>query len=79
MNGLLEHLEQLIEKKMNLFITVVSVLMISDAAFTLVNLNKVQSLLHSRFPQINVKKLALVEGVVGLVVLALKIVTGTVS
>ncbi len=64
---------------MNLIITIVAVLMISDAAFTLLNLNKVESLLQARFPKMNVKKLALVEGLAGVVVLIIKVVTGTIT
>ncbi|NQU66047.1 MAG: hypothetical protein HQ517_17450 [SAR324 cluster bacterium] len=53
--------------------------MISDACFTLLNLSKIESMLHSIFPRMNVKKLALVEGVAGLAIIILKISTGTVS
>lgn len=64
---------------MNLAITVVAVLMVSDASFTLLNLNKVESLLKRYFPNMDIKKLAVLEGVVGLVILLLKISTGTLS
>lgn len=63
---------------MNLILTIVAVLMITDAAFALLNLTKFESLLHTQFPNMNVKKLAVVEGVVGLVILVLKITTATV-
>ncbi len=64
---------------MNLAITIVAVLMVSDASFTLLNLNKVESLLKRYFPNMDIKKLAVLEGVVGLVILLLKISTGTLS
>jgi hypothetical protein len=63
---------------MNLIITIFAVLMISDAAFALFNLTKFESLLHTQFPKMNVKKLAVVEGVAGLVILTLKIATNSV-
>jgi hypothetical protein len=64
---------------MHIIITVVAVLMISDAGFTLLNLTKVESMLHSIFPRMNVKKLAMIEGIAGLVIIILKIGTHTVS
>ncbi len=64
---------------MNLFLTIVAVLMVSDAAFTLLNLSKVESFLQSRFPNLNIKKLAVVEGIVGIIILFLKINTKTIS
>jgi len=64
---------------MHTLISIISVLMISDACFTLLNLSKIESMLHSIFPRMNVKKLALVEGVAGLAIIILKISTGTVS
>ena len=64
---------------MNLLITIIAVLMVADAAFTLVNLSMVESILKRYFPNLNIKKLALVEGLVGLIVLALKAGTGTLS
>ncbi len=64
---------------MNLFITIMAVLMISDAAFTLLNFSQVESFLQNYFPKMNIKKLAMVEGGVGAFVLFLKIATGTVS
>ena len=63
---------------MNLVITIVAVLMVADAAFALVNLSKFESFLQTQFPKMNVKKLAMVEGGVGLIVLVLKIATGTI-
>jgi hypothetical protein len=64
---------------MNLAITIIAVLMVADAGFTLVNFDRIESLLHSLFPKMNVKKLALVEGLVGVVILVIKIKTGTVT
>ncbi len=64
---------------MNTIITIIAVLMISDACFTLLNLTKVESMLHSIFPRMNVKKLALIEGVTGLVIIILKVSTDTIS
>ncbi len=64
---------------MNLLITIIAVLMVADAAFTLLNLSMVESILKRYFPNMNIKKLALVEGFIGLIVLVLKIGTGTVS
>jgi hypothetical protein len=64
---------------MHTIITIIAVLMISDAGFTLLNLTKVESMLHSIFPRMNVKKLAMLEGITGLVIIILKIGTHTVS
>ncbi|MBT4091294.1 MAG: hypothetical protein HN580_01120 [Deltaproteobacteria bacterium] len=64
---------------MHTIITIIAVLMISDACFTLVNLTKVESMLQSLFPSMNVKKLAMIEGVAGLVIIILKIGTNTIS
>ncbi len=64
---------------MHTIITVVAVLMISDACFTLLNLTKVESMLHNIFPRMNVKKLAMIEGIAGLVIIILKIGTHTIS
>lgn len=64
---------------MHLAITVISVLMISDAAFTLLNISKVESFLKEYFPSMNVKKLAMVEGAAGALILLLKIATGTIT
>jgi hypothetical protein len=64
---------------MNLVITIVAILMVADAGFTLVNLDRIESFLHSVFPRMNVKKLALVEGLVGVVILMIKLKTGTIT
>ena len=64
---------------MHTIITIIAVLMISDACFTLVNLTKVESMLQSLFPSMNVKKLTMIEGVAGLVIIILKIGTNTIS
>jgi len=60
-------------------ITIVAVLMVADAAFTLANLSRVESILQAVFPRMNVKALALVEGGVGLVIILLKLGTETVT
>jgi len=64
---------------MNLVITIIAVLMVADACFTLLNLSKVESILRSVFPRMNVKKLALVEGMTGIAIIVLKVSTDTVS
>lgn len=64
---------------MHLVITIFAILMIADACFTLLNLSTVESILHSIFPRMNVKKLAIVEGAAGLVIIILKIGTKTIS
>ncbi|MBU2646309.1 hypothetical protein KKI24_16500 [bacterium] len=64
---------------MHTIITIIAVLMVSDACFTLLNLSKVESILHSMFPRMNIKKLAIIEGSAGLVIILLKIGTNTVS
>jgi hypothetical protein len=64
---------------MNLVITIIAVLMVADACFTLLNLSKVESILRSVFPRMNVKKLALVEGMAGIAIIVLKVGTDTVS
>ncbi len=63
---------------MNIAITIVGFLMIADSLFTLLNLDRVESFLHKVFPQLNVKKLAVVEGVVGCAVILIKLYTKTV-
>lgn len=62
---------------MNLTITIVAVLMIIDALFTLVNLSKVESLLHRAFPNLDIKKVAIIEGFVGFIIISIKISTHT--
>jgi hypothetical protein len=64
---------------MNTVITVMAILMVADALFTLLNLSKVESLLLNVFPNLNVKKLAVVEGLAGGFIIILKISTGSVS
>ncbi|MDH5559307.1 MAG: hypothetical protein OEY59_00460 [Deltaproteobacteria bacterium] len=60
---------------MNLVITIISLLMIIDALFTLLNLSKMESLIHSFFPGMNLKKIALVEGGAGGMILLIKLST----
>lgn len=64
---------------MDLFITIIAALMVADAVFALLNLGKFESLLKAHFPNMNVKKLAVVEGSVGVVILMLKLATGTLT
>jgi len=64
---------------MNTVITIIAILMVADALFTLLNLSKVESLLQNVFPNLNIKKLAVVEGLAGGFILILKIGTGSVT
>lgn len=64
---------------MNTVITVIAILMVADALFTILNLSKVESLLQNVFPNLNVKKLAVVEGLAGGLILILKISTNSIS
>lgn len=66
------------ESAMDLFLTIIAVLMVTDAAFALLNITEFESILQSQFPKMNVKKLAVVEGAVGVIILLLKIATGSV-
>ena len=63
---------------MNLVITIIGVLMVADSAFTLLNINKVESILHKAFPNLNVKKVAIVEGTAGVLIVGAKIMTNSV-
>ncbi|OFZ81488.1 MAG: hypothetical protein A2508_07205 [Candidatus Lambdaproteobacteria bacterium RIFOXYD12_FULL_49_8] len=60
---------------MNLLITFLALLMVADSFFALTNLRKVQNWLEDYFPNLDIKKLALVEGVAGLLILLLKLVS----
>lgn len=64
---------------MHTFITVIAILMLADACFTLLNLSKVKSIFNEVFPNVDVKKLATIEGAVGLAIIIIKIGTGTIS
>lgn len=64
---------------MDLAITIIAFLMVCDAAFTLTNLTRMESILKSFFPSMDVKKVAVLEGAVGLVILGIKIVTNTLT
>ena len=64
---------------MNLVITFIAILMVADALFTLTNLAKVETWLSDYFPNLDVRKVAMVEGAVGLFILALKLSTRTLS
>lgn len=62
---------------MHTTITLIAVLMLIDALFTLLNLSKVESMIHSLFPHMEVKKIAFLEGAVAVVILTIKVLTGT--
>ncbi|MDT8447235.1 MAG: hypothetical protein RRB13_10135 [bacterium] len=62
---------------MNLLTTFIALLMLGDALFALSNLARVESWLKEFFPNLDVKQLALVEGGVGLAILAIKFTTGS--
>ena len=64
---------------MKLLTTIIALLMVTDAAFALLNLSKIESFLLSQFPKMNVKLLAVMEGVAGLVILIVKIGTRSIS
>ena len=64
---------------MNSVITVIAILMVADALFTLFNLSKVESLLQNIFPNLNVKKLAIVEGLAGGFIILLKFSTDSIA
>lgn len=62
---------------MNLFITIVAALMLGDAIFILANFSNLESFISRIFPNLNLKMMAIVEGIVGLFILFLKFKTGT--
>ncbi|MCP4298120.1 MAG: hypothetical protein GY786_21240 [Proteobacteria bacterium] len=64
---------------MNLVVTIIAILMVADSAFTLGNLTKVESILATAFPNLDIRKLALIEGIAGLIILGIKITTKTLS
>lgn len=64
---------------MNTVISIIAIFMVGDALFTLLNLAKVKTLLFSMFPSLDIKKVALVEGLVGFVILLIKISTNTIT
>lgn len=64
---------------MNLLTSFIALLMLADSLFTLANLAKVESWLNDYFPDLNVRKLALVEGVVGLMILLFKFTTSSLA
>lgn len=64
---------------MHLVITIIAILMVADACFTLLNLSKIESILHAIFPRMNVRKLAVIEGAAGLIIIILKIGTDTIT
>jgi len=64
---------------MNIFITTISVLMVIDAAFTLVNFTKVEPMIHRVFPNLDIKTLATIEGLTGLIIIILKLSTDSLT
>jgi len=64
---------------MNLLTTIIACLMVGDAIFAFINLARLESLIHQLFPQLDLKKVALVEGTVGGVILVFKILTDSFS
>ena len=64
---------------MHLVITIIAIIMVADSAFTLGNLSKVETILVSFFPNLDIKTVAMVEGVAGLVILGFKISTKTIT
>lgn len=66
-------------KRMNLLTTIIACLMVGDAIFATLNLARLESLIHQLFPQLNLKKVALVEGLVGGAILLFKILTDSLS
>jgi len=64
---------------MNTITTIIAIFMVGDALFTLLNLAKVKTLLYSMFPTLNIKKVALCEGIVGVTILLIKISTDTIT
>ena len=63
---------------MNLAITIIGILMVADSLFTLVNFSNVESVLLKYFPNLKIKQLAILEGIVGALIIAIKIFTRTV-
>jgi len=60
---------------MNLLTTIIAFLMLADSAFTLANLKKVESWLEELFPNLDIRKLAIIEGAVGLLIILFKLAT----
>ena len=52
--------------------------MVADALFTILNIDRVESVLHRIFPNLDVRKVAIVEGVTGCIVIFIKISTKTI-
>ena len=49
--------------------------MVGDAVFTLTNFARVENMIHQIFPDLDLRKIALVEGVAGLGIILIKMVT----
>ncbi|OGH01053.1 MAG: hypothetical protein A2600_01330 [Candidatus Lambdaproteobacteria bacterium RIFOXYD1_FULL_56_27] len=64
---------------MNLLTTLIALAMVADSLFALANQATVQSWLKEHFPNLNVRKLAWVEGAVGVLILALKLATSSLT
>ena len=62
---------------MNTLISIFATIMIVDSLFTLLNLSKVESVVKVFFPEMNIKKLAMVEGLVGIIIILIKFSTNT--
>ena len=60
---------------MNLFTTLIAGLMVGDALFAWANLAKLESFLSQIFPNLDLRKVALVEGGVGIFILLFKLTT----
>ncbi len=60
---------------MNLITTLIAGLMVGDALFSWMNLAKLESFLSQIFPHLNLRRLALTEGGVGVFILLFKLAT----
>ncbi|MGK0289336.1 MAG: hypothetical protein ACI86H_000773 [bacterium] len=64
---------------MHLFLTIIAFLMVTDALFTWANYDKVESLLKKQFPKLDLKVFAFIEGLIGLLILSIKVFTKTIT
>ncbi|MDX2470870.1 MAG: hypothetical protein QNL04_09890 [SAR324 cluster bacterium] len=60
---------------MHLLTTFIALLMVGDAVFTLTNFARVENMIHQIFPDLDLKKVAFVEGAAGLGIIVLKMIT----
>ena len=65
--------------EMNLLITIIAILMIADALFIYANYSGLEPFIAKIFPNLELKKLAIVEGVIGAIILIIKTKTGTLT